>query len=101
MQTFPLKQSAIETLQNLDPKWFIYSSDGDLYYSHPSYTKIAAGTAVGVKFPNGEEVLFKNVFILQHDPKKIKKALDMAQKLNIIEGTNSETTMDFFYETQI
>ena len=101
MHSRKLKDSVIETLEHLDPEWFIYSKRGDLFYFTPTYSKVPEGSAVGVKFPGGEQILFKNVFILKHNPKKVKKALDMAQKLNIIDGTSLQTNIDFFYETPI
>ena len=101
MPTPQLKQSSVEVLENLDADWIIYATENDLFYDKPTYNKIPKGTAVGINFPAGEIVLFKNVFILDHDPSKVKKALDMAQKLNIIEATTSSINIDFFYETKI
>lgn len=89
----PLIRTLQSLLDHIPLSAFVYASGAAHYYDGSTNKKIKAGTCVGIRFGQGNEaplILFKNVIPLKNNPQKLKKALDMAAKLNIMEGTKEE-----------
>ena len=101
----PLIEALRSLLNEVPLSAFIYASGSDRYYDCDTHQPIKAGTCVGIRFGEGATapiILFKGATPLKDNPRKLKKALDMAAKLNILEGVQkNKHWLDYFYQDNV
>ena len=100
MSTSKLKPEVIETVKGIPCTALIYAQSSH-YFNTVTGDQIPVGTPVGVKFGEHEgapSILFKDLVKIKENPRKYKKVLDMAVKLNIMEGRQNTLPWEKAFE---